>query len=146
MYMPLKMRSRSPEPLPPARAPAIHLGAPGARQPGPSRNSAPRALPPPPATSEDVDGKSDCMLFPRSTRHGARKAGAPPLLDSHAPSSAAAEEISTVGSLQRLLLGLRAPVPITTTLANTERAVRRRAADDSTMLVVVPAGSVVWHP
>jgi hypothetical protein len=61
-------------------------------------------------------------------------------MDSHAPSSAAAVDWWL---LQCLLLGLRAPVPATTTLANMERAVRRRAADNSTMLVLVPAGSVL---
>jgi hypothetical protein len=86
------------------------------------------------------------MLSPGGARRHTRTAGVPPLHAWHAPSSAAAQEISTDRLPQRLLLGLPAPVRATTTLANTERAVTGRAAGDGSALVAVPAGSVVWHP
>jgi hypothetical protein len=71
------------------------------------------------------------MLWPDCTRRVARKAGVPPLLASHAPNNTDAEEISTDGLPQGLLLGLR----VMMMFANTERAVTRRAAGDGSALV-----------
>jgi hypothetical protein len=86
------------------------------------------------------------MLLPGRTRRRARKIGVPPLVASYVPSSAAAQETSTGGLPQRLLLGLRAPVRTTRTLASTERVVPRRAGGDGSTPVVVPADSVLWIP
>jgi hypothetical protein len=121
MFLPLKMRSRSLKPLSPAGAPVIHLGAAPIAASRTVAKVSTRALPPPHATSEDADRNSDLMILPGRTRRGARMAGVSPLLASHVPSSAAAEEVSTDRLSKRLLLGLRAPV-------------------------VVPSGSVLWRP
>jgi hypothetical protein len=141
------MRWRSLTPHPPARAPAILFGAaPGAARRIVARVGTARAVPLPHAASEHASEDPDSVLLPGRTRRGARTTGVPPLLSSHAPRSAAAQEISTDELPQRILLGLRAPMRATTTLANTERVVTRRDAGDGTMLVVVPADSVLWYP
>jgi hypothetical protein len=117
-------------------------------QAGPSRKSPSRARSRrrTAASRPKMGTETLIMLSPGGVRRRTRTADVPPLHAWHAPSSAAAQEISTDWLPQRLLLGLRAPVHATTTLAKTERAARRRAAGDGSALVVVPAGSVVWHP
>jgi hypothetical protein len=94
-----------------------------------------RAVPPPHGASEDADGDPDSGLSPggahrrvcttgcRSSRFARADQRRP------APSSTDGEKISTERLLQRLSLGLRAPVRATTTLANTERVVKRRGGD-----------------
>jgi hypothetical protein len=114
-------------------------------QAGSSQKSASRARSRRGATSKDGDGKPDNTLARRRapTRTHGRRAAASCL--ARAEQRRRARDLDW-WLLQCLLLGLRALVHATTTLANTERAVRRRAAGDGSGLVVVPAGSVVWHP
>jgi hypothetical protein len=102
-----------------------------------------RTVPPPHDTSDDAGGDLDAVLAPGGARYRTRTAGVPPLLASHALSSADAEEISTDGLALRLELDRRAPVRATTTPTKKDCDVMRRAAGSRPRLVAVPADNAL---
>jgi hypothetical protein len=87
-----------------------------------------RPVPPLHDSFEDAGGDHDAVLAPGGARYRTRAAGVPPLLASHAPSSAGAEETFTGDLALRLESGRRAPVRALMTPTKKDCDVTRRDA------------------